>query len=80
MYKIWLSNAQCHLFTFVFPCNSIGHKICLDFNNFSFQNVESLTMNTDLTIIGHEAIDIVGINQGTQDKLRKLKVMVMNLY
>lgn len=37
-------------------------------------------MNTDLTIIGHEAIDIVGINQGTQDKLRKLKVMVMNLY
>ena len=37
-------------------------------------------MNTDLTIIGHEAIDIFGINQGTQDKLRKLKVMVMNLY
>lgn len=54
--------------------------MCLDFNNFSFQNVESLTMNTDLTIIGHEAIDIFGINQGTQDKLRKLKVMVMNLY
>ena len=37
-------------------------------------------MNTDLTIIGHEAIDIVDINQGIQDKLRKLKVMVMNLY
>ena len=44
-------------------------------------------MNTDSTIIGHEAINTAGgevnfrsRNQDTQDKLRKLKVVVVNLY
>ena len=42
-------------------------------------------MNTDSTIIGHKAINTGEVNyrsrnQDTQDKLRKLKVMVVNLY
>ena len=42
-------------------------------------------MNTDSEIIGHEAINTGEVNfrnrnQDIQDKLRKLKVVVVNLY